>query len=73
MDFFIGDKILFKKDSLKGKIIKINSLYKVTVLTEDGFEIYVSKSDLVRVEHGTSWSCTWCYCCCHIIIFVLAT
>ena len=53
MDFSIGDKILFKKDSLKGKIIKINSLYKVTVLTEDGFEIHVSKSDLVRVEHGT--------------------
>tara|TARA_B100000214_G_scaffold195701_1_gene141590 strand:+ start:246 stop:752 length:507 start_codon:yes stop_codon:yes gene_type:complete len=53
MDFSIGDKILFKKDSLKGKIIKINSFYKVTVLTEDGFEIHVSKSDLVRVEHGT--------------------
>ena len=53
MDFSIGDKILFKKDSLKGKIVKINSLYKVTVLTEDGFEINVSKSDLVKIASGT--------------------
>ena len=39
MQFTIGDKVLFKKDDLKGKVIRVNSLYKVTVLTEDGFEM----------------------------------
>ena len=47
MQFTIGDKVLFKKDDLKGEIIRVNSLYKVTVLTEDGFEMNISIKDLV--------------------------
>ena len=53
MQFTIGDKVLFKKDDLKGEIIRINSLYKVTVLTNDGFEMNTSIKDLVKVEVGT--------------------
>ena len=53
MQFTIGDKVLFKKDDLKGEIIRVNSLYKVTVLTDDGFEMNISIKDLVKVEAGT--------------------
>ena len=53
MQFTIGDKVLFKKDDLKGEIIRVNSLYKVTVLTDDGFEMNISIKDLVKVEVGT--------------------
>lgn len=53
MQFTIGDKVLFKKDDLKGEIIRVNSLYKVTVLTTDGFEMSISIKDLVKVESGT--------------------
>jgi len=53
MKFTIGDKVLFKKDDLKGEIIKVSSIYKVTVLTDDGFEMNVSIKDLVKVEVGT--------------------
>tara|TARA_Y100000588_G_C14157736_1_gene883412 strand:+ start:884 stop:1390 length:507 start_codon:yes stop_codon:yes gene_type:complete len=53
MQFSVGDKVLFKKDNLRGKIIKINSYYKVTVLSLDGFEMHVSVKDLVKVEQGT--------------------
>ena len=53
MQFFIGDKILFKKDNLQGEIIRINSLYKVTILSIDGFEMNVSVKDLVKIEEGT--------------------
>jgi len=53
MQFTIGDKVIFKKDDLKGEIIRINSLYKVTVLTDDGFEMNISTKDLVKVEAGT--------------------
>jgi len=53
MQFTIGDKVLFKKDDLRGEIIRINSLYKVTVLTDDGFEMNISTKDLVQVELGT--------------------
>ena len=53
MQFIVGDKVLFKKDDLKGEIIRVNSLYKVTVLTDDGFEMNISIKDLVKVEVGT--------------------
>ena len=53
MQFTIGDKVLFKKDDLKGEIIRVNSLYKVRVLTDDGFEMNISIKDLVKVEAGT--------------------
>ena len=53
MQFAIGDKVLFKKDDLKGEIIRVNSIYKVTVLTDDGFEMNISIKDLVKVEAGT--------------------
>ena len=53
MEFTVGDKVLFKKDDLKGEIIRINSLYKVKVLTDDGFEMDISIKDLVKVEKGT--------------------
>ena len=53
MQFTIGDKVLFKKDNLKGEIIRVNSLYKVAVLTDDGFEMNISIKDLVKVETGT--------------------
>tara|TARA_B100000768_G_C11106681_1_gene301467 strand:+ start:105 stop:611 length:507 start_codon:yes stop_codon:yes gene_type:complete len=49
MHLSIGDKILFKKDSQKGSIVKINSSNKFTVLTSDGFEVTVSKNDLVKI------------------------
>ena len=53
MQFIIGDKILFKTDNQKGKIIKINSQFKVTVQTEDGFDVLSSVKDLVKVEGNT--------------------
>ena len=53
MEFSVGDKILFKKESLQGEIIRINSPYKVTVLSVDGFEMNVSVKDLVKIEEGT--------------------
>jgi len=53
MQFTIGDKVLFKKDDLKGEIIRVSSIYKVTVLTDDGFEMDISVKDLVKVEVGT--------------------
>ena len=53
MQFSVGDKVLFKEDSLRGEIIKVNSLYKVLVLTQDGFEINVSVKKLVKIEKGT--------------------
>ena len=53
MQFKLGDKILFKTENLKGKIVKINSNYKVTVQTEDGFEVLASVKDLVKVEVNT--------------------
>ena len=53
MQFTIGDKVLFKKDDLKGEIIRVSSIYKVTVLTDDGFEMNISIKDLVKVEAGT--------------------
>ena len=53
MQFSVGDKILFKKENLQGEIVRINSLYKVTVLSVDGFEMNVSVKDLVRIEETT--------------------
>jgi dsDNA-specific endonuclease/ATPase MutS2 len=53
MQFSVGDKILFKKENLQGEIVRINSLYKVTVLSVDGFEMNVSVKDLVRIEQAT--------------------
>lgn len=53
MLFAVGDRILFKRDKLKGSIIKINSAYKVTVLADNGFEASVSVRDLVKIEKGT--------------------
>ena len=53
MKFYVRDKILFKKENLQGKIIRINSPYKVTVLSEEGFEMNVSKTDLVKIQKGT--------------------
>ena len=53
MDFKIGDKVLFKNENLKGEVIKINSNYKLTVLSSDGFELNVAVKDLVKIEKGT--------------------
>jgi dsDNA-specific endonuclease/ATPase MutS2 len=53
MDFKIGDKVLFKNEKLKGEVIKINSNYKLTVLSSDGFELNVAVKDLVKIEKGT--------------------
>ena len=53
MDFKIGDKVLFKNEKLKGEVVKINSNYKLTVLSSDGFELNVSFRDLVKIEKGT--------------------
>ena len=53
MQFKLGDKILFKTENHKGEIIEINSAYKVTVQTEDGFEVLASVKDLVKVEVNT--------------------
>lgn len=53
MQFSIGDKVLFKRENLKGRVVKINSHYKLTVLSKDGFEINVSVKDLVKIEEGT--------------------
>jgi len=53
MQLKIGDKILFKTDSQKGMILKINSKSKVTVKTEDGFEVLSSIKDLVKIEVNT--------------------
>ena len=53
MGFKIGDKVLFKNENLKGEVIKINSNYKLTVLSSDGFELNVAIRDLVKIEKGT--------------------
>ena len=53
MQFKFGDKILFKTENQKGEIVKINSAFKVTVQTEDGFEVLASVNDLVKVEVNT--------------------
>ena len=53
MEFNVGDKVLFKKEKQSGIIVKLNSLYKVTVQTEDGFEVTASTKDLVKVEGNT--------------------
>ena len=53
MKFKPGDIILFKNESQKGEILKINSPCKVTVKTEDGFEVFVSIEDLVKIEKNT--------------------
>ena len=53
MDFKIGDKVLFKNENLKGDVVKINSNYKLTVLSSDGFELNVAVKDLVKIEKGT--------------------
>jgi len=53
MEFSIGDKILFKNDNIQGEIVRINSPYKVTILSKEGFEMNVSVSDLVKIEKGT--------------------
>lgn len=53
MKFKVGDRVLFKKEDLKGEVTKINSAYKLTILTSDGFEVNVSVKDLVRIEKGT--------------------
>ena len=53
MKFKLGDKVLFKTENQKGEIVKINSVYRVTVQTEDGFEVLASIIDLVKVEVNT--------------------
>ena len=53
MDFNIGDRVLFKKENLKGEVVKINSNYKLTVVSSDGFELNVAVKDLVKIEKGT--------------------
>ena len=53
MDFNIGDKVLFKNETLKGEVVKVNSNYKLTVLSSDGFELNVAVKDLVKIEKGT--------------------
>ena len=53
MDFKIGDKVLFKNENLKGEVVKMNSNYKLTVLSSDGFELNIAVKDLVKIEQGT--------------------
>ena len=53
MDFLLGDKVLLKKDNLEGEIIRIDSPYKVTVLSTDGFEMSISTKDLAKIAKGT--------------------
>jgi dsDNA-specific endonuclease/ATPase MutS2 len=53
MDFNIGDRVLFKNEKLKGEVVKINSNYKITVLSSDGFKLNVDIKDLVKIEKGT--------------------
>ena len=53
MDFFIGDRVLFKNDNLRAEIVRINSPFKVTVISSDGFEMIVSVKDLVKIEKDT--------------------
>ena len=56
MEFKVGDKVLFKKETQSGIIIKINSLYKVVVEITDGFEMNVSIKDIIKVEGNTDKS-----------------
>ena len=53
MKFSLGDKVLFKKERIEAEVIRINSPYKVRVLSKDGFELNVSVKDLVKIEVGT--------------------
>ena len=54
MSFSVGDKIVFKRDTIIGEIISIETSYRVTVLCSDGFEISASLADLVKIEEGTA-------------------
>ena len=53
MQFNIGDKVLFKTNKLKGRILEIKSPYKVIVVSTDGFELEVNIKELVRIERQT--------------------
>ena len=53
MKFVIRDKIIFKNENIHGEIIKINSPYKVRILSSEGLEMNVSVRDLIKVEQGT--------------------
>ena len=53
MEFNIGDKVLFKNENLKGEVVKVNSNFKLIVLSSDGFELNVAVKDLVKIEKGT--------------------
>ena len=53
MEFSIGDKIIFKNDDLKGFVIKIKSSNRVTVLSQDGFEMDVSTKEIIKIPYGT--------------------
>ena len=53
MQFSLGDKVLFKRENIEAEIVRINSMYKVRVLSKDGFELNVSVKDLVKIEEGT--------------------
>ena len=62
MDFNIGDRVLFKKEKLKGEVVKINSNFKLTVLSSDGFVLNVSVKDLVKIEQGTDKAASYGEC-----------
>jgi len=53
MHFNIGDKVLFKRNKLKGKILEIKSTYKVIVISTDGFELEVNTNELAKIERYT--------------------
>ena len=53
MNFSIGDMVVFKKENIQGEIVRINSIYKVILLSSEGFEMNVSSKDLVKIEKGT--------------------
>ncbi len=52
--FKIGDSVLFKKEAESGVVIRINSAYKVTVLTSEGFELNVSNKDIIFKDENTN-------------------
>ncbi len=50
MQFHVNDKVLFKKEKLRGLIIEVLEKDKVRILTSDNFEMKVSINDIILLN-----------------------
>ena len=50
MQFHVNDKVLFKKEDLRGLIVEFLAGDKVKILTSDNFEVKVSVNDIILLN-----------------------